>query len=196
MQIADEMGRRLVGKSIVQQQHLGLRGSHHGQQALGRSDIPITTMPGSLSSSSSSANLRVLSALAMNIRTVHVLSPFAKNGRIHADCLVSAGRATVELIEAGSIQGLECLRLVSRKAPRAHRLHRSFSDGPIGLSLAGRSARRGERSVTDTSRTGADVSLAEFNPQRHQDTKRHKESMPFVTLVTSCHGGYGRCGCG
>ena len=67
--------------------------------------MPITTMPGSLSSSSSSANLRVLSALAMNIRTVHVLSPFAKNVRIHAGRLVVQARSTVEVIELG----YECL---------------------------------------------------------------------------------------
>ena len=61
--------------------------------------MPITTMPGSLSNSSSSANLRVLSALAMNIRTVHVLSPLAKNVRIHAGRRVVPGRPTVEVIE-------------------------------------------------------------------------------------------------
>ena len=61
--------------------------------------MPITTMPGSLSSSSCSANLRVLSALAMNIRTVRVLSPLAKNVRIHAGRLVVQARSTVEVIE-------------------------------------------------------------------------------------------------
>jgi hypothetical protein len=49
----------------------------------------------------SSAKLSARSALAMNTRTVHVLSPLAKNVRIHAGRLVVQARSIVEVIELG-----------------------------------------------------------------------------------------------